>query len=364
MLQPLAGYVLDVLGLKTGFALFATAWALINIAHAGAHSWQAFAGLRGMLGLAEGSANPAGMKATAEWFPARERGTAGGIFNIGASVGSMAAPPLVVWAIVHYNWQMAFVITGGLGLIWVGLWLWLYHPLDKHPSLTDSERNYIASGQEKALQGDGRRPSPTKILARRNFWGIALPRFLADPTWGMLTSWVPLYLTTVRHWDLKHIALFAWMPFLAADFGCMFGGFIASCLQKYGGISLINARRGAFSVGAVMMIGMAFVGYVDSPYLAVALLCLGGFAHQTLSVTVITMSSDLFRKNEVATVAGMAGTFGNAGILVFSLLLGPLVTTIGYTPFFVCLGVLDLVGAAVLWTVVREPATETPIAIR
>jgi ACS family hexuronate transporter-like MFS transporter len=203
-----------------------------------------------------------------------------------------------------------------------------------------------------------------KILARRNFWGIALPRFLADPTWGMLTSWVPLYLTTVRHWDLKHIALFAWMPFLAADFGCLFGGFIAACLQKYGGVSLINARRGAFSVGAVMMIGMAFVGYVDSPYAAIALLCLGGFAHQTLSVTVITMSSDLFRKNEVATVSGMAGTFGNGGILIFSLLLGPLVKTIGYSPFFVCLGVLDLVGAAVLWTLVREPAAETPIAIR
>jgi ACS family hexuronate transporter-like MFS transporter len=355
MLQPLCGYVLDVLGLKMGFALFATAWALVNMAHGMAHSWQALAGLRGLLGLSEGSANPAGMKATSEWFPAKERGTAGGIFNIGASVGSMAAPPLVVWAIVHYNWQTAFLITGGLGLIWVALWLWLYHPLDKHPALSDEEREYIASGQEKALRGDGTRPSLKKILGRRNFWGIALPRFLADPTWGMLTSWVPLYLTTVRHWDLKQIAMFAWMPFLAADFGCMFGGFIAASLQKFAGVSLINARRGAFTCGAFLMIGMAFVGYVESPYAAVALLCLGGFAHQTLSVTVITMSSDLFRKNEVATVAGMTGTFGNGGILIFSLILGPLVATIGYTPFFVCLGVLDLVGAAVLWTLVQEP---------
>src|SRR5882724_10562467 len=124
MLQPFAGYVLDVLGLKTGFALFAVAWSLISMCHAFANSWPAFAVLRGMLGLAEGSANPAGMKATAEWFPAKERGIAGGIYNIGASVGSMVAAPLVAWAILNYNWQSAFVITGALGLIWVALWLY------------------------------------------------------------------------------------------------------------------------------------------------------------------------------------------------------------------------------------------------
>jgi len=103
------------------------------------------------------------------------------------------------------------------------------------------------------------------------------------------------------------------------------------------------------------MTGMAFVGFVSSPYAAIALLCLGGFAHQTLSVTVITMSSDLFKRNEVATVAGMAGTCGNGGVLVFSLIIGALVAAIGYTPFFVCLGVLDLIGALILWTLVREP---------
>jgi ACS family hexuronate transporter-like MFS transporter len=125
--------------------------------------------------------------------------------------------------------------------------------------------------------------------------------------------------------------------------------------QKYGKISLINARRCAFSLGAILMLGAGFVGYAGSAYTAIALLSLAGFAHQTLSVTVITMSSDLFKKSEVATVAGMAGTLGNAGVLVFSLLIGALVATVGYTPFFICLGVLDLVGATVLWTMVREP---------
>ena len=355
MLQPVCGYVLDVIGLKLGFAIFAVAWSLITMAHGLAHSWGAFAWLRGALGLAEGCANPAGMKATAEWFPAKERGFAGGLFNIGASVGSMLAPPLVGLAIIYYNWQAAFVFVGAIGLVWVVLWLRFYDSPAKHPALSDSERELIATGQEKHLGGDGTRPSIAKLLAQRNFWGIALPRFLADPTWGTLSFWVPLYLTTVRHFDLKQIAMFAWLPFLAADLGCMFGPAITVALQKRG-VSLINARRGTFTLGACLMIGIAFAGFVRSPYAAIALLCLGGFAHQTLSVTVITMSSDLFKRSEVATVAGMAGTCGNAGVTVFNLLIGALVLTVGYTPFFIGLSVLDLVGAVVLWTVVRENA--------
>jgi MFS transporter, ACS family, hexuronate transporter len=358
MLQPLCGYVMDVIGLRLGFALFAIAWSLVNMAHSLAHSWPAFAFLRGLLGFSEGSANPAGMKATAEWFPARERGIAGGIYNIGASFGSMVAAPLVAWAILSYNWQASFLITGGLGLVWVVLWLLFYQPPEKHPALSDRERDYISSGQEKSLKSDGLRPSPAKIVRQRNFWGIAIPRFLADPTWATLSFWLPLYLSKVRHWDLKQIALFAWLPFLAADFGSVFGGFVSMTLQNRFKVSLINARRCAFSLGACLMLGVGFVGFVENAFAAIALLSLAGFAHQTLSVTVITMSSDLFRKSEVATVAGMAGTFGNGGVLVFSLLIGALVAKIGYTPFFISLGILDVLGAVVLWTVVRNPQRE------
>ena len=135
------------------------------------------------------------MKVTAEWFPARERGLAGGLFNIGASVGSMLAPPLVVWAILTYNWRAAFVITGIVGLVWVGAVAGLLPPPRRHPRLSAAERDYIVSGQEQHLRGDGRRPSIGRILRQRNFWGIAMPRFLADPTWGTLTFWLPLYLT-------------------------------------------------------------------------------------------------------------------------------------------------------------------------
>jgi MFS transporter, ACS family, aldohexuronate transporter len=362
MLQPFCGYVLDTIGLKLGFGLFALAWSLITMAHGLAHNWTVLFWLRGLLGLAEGSANPAGMKATSEWFPSHERGLAGGVFNIGASVGSMLAPPLVAWAILTYNWQSAFVLTGSLGLAWLVLWFLFYQSPANQRALSAAEREYIRAGQERHLEGDGTRPSVARIIRQRNFWGIALPRFLADPTWGTLTFWLPLYLSTVRHFDLKQIALFAWLPFLAADIGCLSGGAISMMLQKRFGVRLINARRGAFTVGACLMVGVSFVGFVNSPYVAIALLSLAGFAHQTLSVTVITMSSDLFRRNEVATVAGMAGTCGNAGVLLFSLLMGTLVSTIGYTPFFIGLAALDLIGALILWTVVRDPVLTSPAA--
>jgi ACS family hexuronate transporter-like MFS transporter len=356
MLQPIAGFALDVLGLKIGFAIFAIAWSFISMSHGLASTWQQFAGLRGLLGLAEGCANPAGVKAISEWFPAKERGFAGGIFNIGASVGSMIAAPLVAWAILAHSWQFAFVLTGAIGLVWVVLWLLFFNSPAKHQALSQEERDYILSGQEAHLAGVGR-PSIKSVLTQRNFWGIALPRFLADPTWGTLTYWLPLYLVDERGFDLKSIALFAWLPFLAADIGCLFGGTIAATLQKYFSVSLINARRFAFTIGALMMTAVAFTGFVESPYTAIALLSAAGFAHQTLSVTVITMASDLFKRNEVATVAGMAGTMGNLGLTLFNLAIGVLVATAGYSGFFIALAVLDLIGAAVLWTLVKEPKT-------
>lgn len=354
ILQPVVGYVLDSVGLKYGLALFAGAWSVISMAHGFANSWPAFAALRALLGFAEGSANPAGMKVVATWFPARDRGFAGGLYNIGASVGTMLAPPLVAWAILAYDWRAAFLITGGLGLVWTAVWLRGFHPPERHPRLSPDERAMIETGQELDLAADaGGRPSILALLRRRDLWGIAIPRLLADPTWGTLSFWIPLYLVQTRGFDLKQIALFAWLPFLAADVGCLFGPAVALFLQRRG-VSLINARRGAFTLGAVMMTGMMFVGRVESPYAAIALLCLGGFAHQTLSVTVITMASDLFRRSEVATVAGLAGTCGNLGVLLFSLAIGGLVATVGYDPFFIALGLLDLIGAVVLWTLVKD----------
>ena len=358
MCQAFAGYLLDVVGLRYGLAACAAVWSLIAAAHALAGNWQALAILRGTMGLAEGSAQPGGLKLVAEWFPARERGLAGGVYNIGASFGAMLAPPIVAASIYFWSWHAAFVVTGVLGLLWVGMWLIFYRPIHSHPRLSAAERDYIVSGQEHApIAASAPRPPLLSFFLRRNVWGIAIPRMLADPTWGTLTFWMPLYLSQARGFDLTQIALFAWLPFLTADAGCLFGPALAAWLQRRG-FTLLNARRGAFTIGAILMTSMMFVGYVDSPYAAIALLCLGGFAHQTLSISCITLAADLFPPQEVGTVAGIAGTCANFGVLLFSLAIGGLVATVGYSPFFVALGVLDLIAAVVLWTVVREPRLE------
>ena len=361
MLQPIAGYIMDLIGLKLGFGLFAIAWALITMLHGVATNWQILAGLRGLMGFAEGSAQPGGMKAVAEWFPAKERGFAGGFYNIGASFGSMLAAPLVAWAILYHSWRMAFVVAGGLALAWVALWFKFYYSPKDHPKISAEERDYIESGQEAHLAAGATRTSLLGLLKQRNTWGIAIPRMLADPTWGTLAFWVPFYLMTERGFDIKQIALFAWLPFVTADIGCLAGPTIVLWLQKRG-FGLITARKWAFTVGALLMTSMAFVGKVDSPYVAIALLCLGGFAHQTLSITVITMSSDLFRRNEVATVAGVGGFCGNLGVLLFTLLIGGLVKTVGYDPFFVALAVFDILGAIWLWSMVRDRANPSVTA--
>ena len=354
MLQPVCGYVLDLVGLKLGLALFVGAWSLLTMAHGLASGWLGFAALRGSLGLVEGAAQPAGMKVVAQWFPARERGLAGGIYNIGASFGALFAPPLVAWSIHKGDWRLAFLVTGALGLIWLIPWIFWYAPPSRHRAISDEERDLILSGQEPELAAKQGRPLLRQLLQRRELWAIASARFLADPVWGMLSLWMPLYLTKVRHFDLKQIALFAWLPFLAADLGCLFGPAVAAWLQRRG-MRLIDARRAAFTVGALLMTGMMFVSAVESAVFAVALLCLGGFAHQTLSVSAITMSSDLFRQDEVGTATGVAGLAANLGVLIFTLVLGSFVDRVGYQPFFILLGVVDLVGALLLWTLIRKP---------
>jgi len=357
MMQPIAGYLLDAIGTKLGFALFALVWSLACAAAAFATGWGSLAAIRGVLGMAESAGIPAGVKASTEWFPAKERSVAIGWFNIGSSVGALCAPPLVVWAMLHSSWKLAFIIVGALGIIWTAIWLLLY----KHPGnqtlLSDQERDYILSGQE--VQDDTQQESNIQskwhsIVRSRNFWAIAIPRFLSEPAWQTFNAWIPLYMATERHMNITDIAMFAWLPFLAADIGCVLGGYLSPFFHRYAKVSLFTSRKMVMAVGAVCMIGPACIGLVASPYSAIALLCVGGFAHQTLSGALYSLTSDVFQKHEVATATGLAGMSGYLGASLFTLLFGILVTQIGYAPLFVVLAMFDLLAALVLVILIRK----------
>ena len=355
LMQPVAGYVLDAVGTKLGFAVFALAWSLACASAALATGWQSMAFFRGLLGLSEAAGIPAGVKATTEWFPARERSVAIGWFNIGSSIGALCAPPLVVWTILHASWQWSFVVVGVLGILWTLLWIVFYkHPRDQK-RLSDKERDYILSGQEAKYQEAAPAKASWKTIVRtRSFWSIALPRFLSEPAWQTFNAWIPLYMATERHMNIKEIALFAWLPFLAADIGCVLGGYLSPFFHKHFDVSLFNSRKWVMAVGSLAMIGPGCLGLVESPYTAIALLCLGGFAHQTLSGALYAITSDSFGKNEVATATGLAGMSGYLGATLFTLLFGVLVTVVGYSPLFVVLSVFDIVACIVVFTMVRE----------
>jgi ACS family hexuronate transporter-like MFS transporter len=363
LMQPVAGYVLDAIGTKIGFAVFALAWSLACASAALATGWQSMAFFRGLLGLTEAAGIPAGVKATTEWFPPKERSVAIGWFNIGSSVGALCAPPLVVWTILHGGWRMSFVVVGVIGVVWTLLWMVFYkHPRDQK-KLTDEERDFILAGQDDRPQDKAAKASWSQIVKSSNFWSIAIPRFLSEPAWQTFNAWIPLYMATERHMDLKEIAAFAWLPFLAADIGCVLGGYLSPIIHKHFKVSVFNSRKWVMAIGSFCMIAPGCVGLVASPYTAILLLCIGGFAHQTLSGALYSITSDVFGKNEVATATGLAGMSGYLGATLFTLLFGILVTRVGFSPLFGVLAVFDVLAAVVVWLMVRERGPKPPLGI-
>ena len=352
--QPIMGFLIDTIGLKLGFFICALIWGLATMAHALTGSWQGLAFMRGIMGFSEASAIPAGVKTASTWFPAKERGIATGVFNMGTSFGAMLAPPLIAWCIMFHSWQFAFVVAGALAIVAAFVWFFFYKDPKDAKRLSDEERAYIVNGQEKYLLSTKKEKTSVKnILKQRNFWGIGISRFLADPAWGTINFWVPIFFVETLHFSLKEIAMFVWLPFLMADLGCLASGFVAKFFNDRG-ISLINSRRITFTIGAVLMTTIGLVSVVDNPYIAVLLISIGGFSHQLLSTVAATLGADLFKRNEVATAVGMAGACAWSGQLIFNLFIGAFVGIIGFGPFFIALAIFDLIGAAALWILIKE----------
>nr|WP_318383610.1 MFS transporter [uncultured Enterobacter sp.] len=356
--QPIAGYLLDSLGTKLGYTLFGVMWGIFCIGASFSGSWQGLAFFRGLGGFAESAMIPAGLKAVTEWFPDRERSVAVGYFNVGSSIGAVIAPPLVAWAIFTRDWRLAFIIVGVSSVLWAVGWYFTYNRPAKSKSLSKEEFLYITDGQpvkekvEKVQIG--------RLLKQRKFWGIALPRFLAEPAWGTFNAWIPLFMVHTYGFHLKDIAMFAWIPMLFADLGCIIGGYLPGMFQKIFGVNIIVSRKLVVTMGAAMMILPGMVGLFSSPMVAIGLLCVGGFAHQSLSGALITLSSDMFDSSEVATANGFTGMAAWTASTLFALVVGALADTVGFSPLFAVLSVFDVIGAVILWALLKTPE-EAPL---
>jgi ACS family hexuronate transporter-like MFS transporter len=355
IMQPIAGRIIDWLNLRVGLALSLAWWSVAQMLTGFATGWLGFAAFRAMLGVGEAGNFPSGAKAVSTWFRPRERTIATGVFNVGAGLGQALSAPLVVFLILNYNWQTAFVVTGFVGLIWVGVWLLAYRSPEEHRRLSPEELAYIREGQVELLVEDA--PNETGVwkivLGQKNFWALALARFLSEPAWQFFTYWIPLYLATERHMKLKQIGYFAWVPFIAGDFGCIFGGYLSPFFVKLGS-SVLNARKLSATVCAVIMIGAIFIGTAPTAEWAIVFFCVGAFAHQAMSSTLLTLPADLFPRRTVATANGLSGMIGGLGGLLFTKVVGVVAMAIGYAPLFVAIAFFDLIGAGLLWALLRE----------
>ncbi|AOE39039.1 MFS transporter [Pantoea agglomerans] len=354
LFQPICGWLIDVIGLKMGFLICALIWSVTCLLHAGAGSWLHLALLRFVMGASEAAATPANAKAIGDWFPKKERPVAAGWAGVGFSIGAMLAPPIIYVAHITFGWQGAFLLTGGLGLLWVGLWWWGYHSPESHPRLSDEERAFI--NQDNEAIGE-KLPFFTalKVIGKeKKFYGIAIPAFLAEPAWAVLSFWVPLYLANERGMDLKQIVMFAWLPFLAADLGSVASGYLTKIYVRWFGLTRVNSIVASSVTGALLMVSLALMTLVKDPWLAIALISVGGFGHQVISCMLSALVVERFDRRQMATVNGMRGSCAWIASFIFSLIIGVTADTIGFNPLFVAMGFFDLIGAVFLVMLVAE----------
>jgi ACS family hexuronate transporter-like MFS transporter len=351
MIAYTAGFVfvgkfIDRYGTRIGYAVSITWWSIAACLHALSRSSLGLSFWRGMLGLGEAGNFPAAIKTVAEWFPKRDRAFATGLFNAGANVASMVGPPIFAWMVVHVGWRACFFITGGLGFVWLALWLIVAHPPEKHPRVNKAELDYIRSDAEE--QGNLPSVSWADALKHKQTWGFAIAKFLTDPVWWFYLYWLPPYLYDVRKFSLTEIGWALPVIYLMADVGSVAGGWISGGLIRRGWPTG-KARKTALAICAAGMPIAAMCALAGSPILAIALVCIATSAHQGWSATLFTTTSDTFPKQAVATVTGIGGCAGGLGGFLFSgVIPGIVVTHFGYTPVFLTMGTFHLIALVVV----------------
>ena len=348
--QSGSGKIMDWLGTRRGFSLTMVWWSVAAMLHATANSVLHFGLFRFLLGLGEAGNWPGGVKAVSEWFPARERAFAIGLFNSGSCLGAVVAPPLVAWIALEWSWRAAFLFTGSLGFLWLALWLALYRLPGEHPWITRQEREYIERNSGAA---EGTKVRWVELLGYKQVWGLVLARMLSDPVWWFYVFWLPEYLRRERNFSLAMIGYFAWIPFLTADAGNFVGGGISSYLIKRGWPVLRARKTVMFTSAAVMLVGLPAV-LTGSPVLAVALISLATLAYSSWAANILTLPADLFPHAVVASVSGLSGTGAAIGGMIFTLVIGVVVDHFSYLPVFTAAALMPLGAASILLWGVRQ----------
>lgn len=349
-----AGAVIDRLGTRIGYALAIAVWSLAAMGHALAATVLGFMVARFFLGLGEAGNFPAAIKATAEWFPRRERAFATGIFNSGSNVGAIVAPLLVPAVAGWLGWQAAFLCTSVLSALWLLVWLSWYRTPEQQTALTAAELAHIQSDPPEPA----RKLPWREILKHRQAWAFLVGKFLTDPVWWFFLFWLPKFLHSQHGLDLVALGLPLVTIYLLADVGSIVGGWLAGRFMRLGW-SLNRARKTAMLCCAVCVVPVMGAAEVSSLWVAVALIGLATAGHQGWSANLFTLTSDLFPRQVVGSVVGLGGFAGAVGGMLVSTFVGFLLQSTGsYVPVFVLAGSAYLLALAIIHGLVPrlEPA--------
>ena len=336
VMNGVSGRILDRIGTRLGYALTVAVWSAAELLHAltaGAVSLGIF---RFMLGVGEAGNYPAGVRLIAERFAPGERSHASGIFNSGAAIGAILAPPLLAWIVLSTNWRAAFLIIGSLGFLWTLCWFLIYP--------RDGAVAQIAVSHSQPLR---------QLLRSRFLWQFTVSKFFSDPVWYFYTFWVPQYLKTAHAFSLRQIGETAWIPFFAATLGNLAGGSLSSLLVRVTP-DVARARRVAILLFTLPMASAVAVGYLRSPASCIAVISAATFGYSGALANLLAVPGDVFPTGAVASVWGFASMGSGFGGMLFSLATGWLVERYSFQPVFLLFGILPLISAYIVWTLPRR----------
>lgn len=338
------GRIMDRIGARFGLGIAFAIWQVGHILHGGARDLSHFIMARMVLGVGEAGGFPGGIKAVTEWFPKKERALATGLFNAGTNIGAIVTPLLVPALVLAFGWQMAFVITGLLGLIWLPIWLLVYRKPRDTKALSATELAYI----EQDAPDPAEKVGWLKLLTVKETWAFALGKFLIDPIWWMFLFWLPDFLGKQYGLDLKTFGPPLVAIYLLSDVGSVGGGWLSSRMM-HRGVSLNTARKLTMLICALLALPVMFAAFASNVWLAVLIIGVATAAHQGFSANLYALPGDVFPRSAVGSVVGIGGMLGGIGGMIFSKYTGQVLEQLGtYTPIFVVAGSVYLIALLVV----------------
>ena len=341
IMNGVSGPLIDRLGTRLGYALCMAWWSVAALLHAFARGAWSLGAFRFLLGLGEAGNWPAAIRLVAEWFPASERALASGIFNSGAAVGAIVAPPVVAYILIHWGWEAAFVAVGASGMVWLIFWWAGYHAPEE-----------LDESAARGTEGPRHNSTPIPVwtlLSNRFVLAFTFSKIFLDPVWYFYTFWFPEYLKQARHFDIAAIGKYAWIPFAVAGLGNIFGGMLSGNLLRRG-LSTTVARKGAVTFFAALMMSAIPAVLAAHAWVSIAFASIAMMGYTGALASMLAIPGDVFPNHAVASVYGIASMGSGFGGMVFTLITGWAVDRYSFTPVFFGFAFLPLICALILWT--------------